>query len=353
MTGKKSRATKARQYDMRMERGRHLRHGVAKGLIKAVSNDRGVALMVVLWVMVILMIIVSEFAYTMKVESAAVRNFKDEAEAYYLAAAGINMGLAEIAENYDLVCLDKDGRLVFKKKEKGRLEDIEAKREVLLGNGRVFYTISDERGRLNINTAARETISEVLRVYGIEVADRDIIADSILDWRDADHEHRMNGAETEYYSALPQPYASKDGPLDTVEELLLVQGMTPEIFYGSGMVPPELVSLDGTSDRDYEGISRYLTVKGDGKININTADELVLEAVLGRGKAQEVMLRRSTEGFFDLPAYGGIVSSDIFLIRSIGEVRGVRVGVRAVAERIPGAAGVRVSHWKEEGITPD
>ncbi|MBI5236992.1 MAG: general secretion pathway protein GspK [Deltaproteobacteria bacterium] len=338
---------------MKMKSGRRLGVRASEGFSRAVANDRGVALMIVLWVMTLLMIIVSEFAYTMKVESAAVRNFKDEAEAYYLASAGINMGLAEISESYDLVCLDKDGSLVFKKKENGVLRDIEAKREEYLGGGKVFYTVSDERGKVNINTATRETISEVLRIAGIEVADRDIIADSILDWRDADQEHHMNGAETDYYSSLPRPYAAKDGPLDTVEELLLVRGMTTEVFYGAGMAPPELDSSASASGSDYKGVSRYLTVKGDGKININTADEKVLEAVLGRGKTQEVLLRRSTEGFFEMPAYGGAVSSDTFLIRSIGEVRGVRVGIRAVAERKLGAANAVVSYWKEEGITPD
>jgi general secretion pathway protein K len=323
-----------------------------KRVIKAAANERGVALMIVLWVMVVLMVIVAEFAYTMKVDSAAVMNYKDEAEAYYLAVAGINLGLAEISENYDLVCLDKDGRLVFKKRENGRLVDIEANREVLAGSGRALYTISDEKGRLNINTASRETIYEALRISGVETADRDIIADSILDWRDADQEHHMNGAETDYYSALQRPYASKDGPLDTVEELLLVRGITPAIFFGSGSVPPELDLPEGSSGDDYKGISRYFTVRGDGKININTAEESTLEAALGRGKAQEVLLRRSTEGFFDSPAYGGAVSSDIFLLRSVGEVRGVRVGVRVAAERLKGG-GVRVSYWKEEGITTD
>lgn len=352
MTGKKTGARKARLYDMSTQRRRLPGRSCGKRVIEAAANERGVALMIVLWVMVILMIIVSEFAYTLKVDSAAVRNFKDGTEAYYLAVAGINLGLAEISEDYDIVCLDRDGRLLFKKKENGRLADIGSKREFVGGGGRASYSISDEKGRLNVNTASRETIYEALRISGVETADRDIIADSILDWRDADQEHHMNGAETDYYSELPRPYASKDAPLDTVEELLLVRGVTPEIFYGSGSVPPELDLPEGPSGTDYKGISRYFTVRGDGKININTAEESTLEAAMGRGKAQEVLLRRSTEGFFDAPAYGGAVTSDIFLIRSVGEVRGVRVGVRAVAERQKGG-GVRISYWKEEGITAD
>ena len=322
---------------------------ISTRLFLTARNDRGVALMIVLWVMALLMIIVSEFAYTMKVESAAVKNFKDEAEAYYLASAGINMALDEISKSYDLVCLDGNGSLVFRKKESGILRDIEARRDVDLGGGRVFYVISDEQGKININTASRETISDLLRITGVEVTERDVIADSILDWVSAGHLQRMNGAKTDYYSALPHPYASKDGLMDTVEELLLVRGMTPEIFYGTGKVPPEFNHLAGKSGDDHNGIATYLTVKGDGKLNINTADEVVLEAVLGKGKAQEIMLRRSTEGFFRMPAYGGTVTSGIFSINSTGEVNGARVGIKAVAERAKDSAVVRVRYWKEEG----
>src|SRR6185503_10932343 len=60
----------------------------------------------------------------------------------------------------------------------------------------------------------------------------EIIADSIVDWRDDDDFHQPNGAETEYYESLERPYRAKNAPFDTVEELLLVRGVTRELFYG-------------------------------------------------------------------------------------------------------------------------
>lgn len=319
---------------------------------QALASEKGVALMIVLWVMAILMIIVTEFAYTMKVDSAAVSNFKDEAEAYYLASAGVNAALAGISNDYDFVCAGRGGALVFKKRDNGVLRDIVMKSAFDLGGGKVSFSIEDESGKINVNSASREVLAELLRITGVDMAERDMIADSILDWIDSNDEHYLNGAETDYYSALAHPYKAKNGPADTIEELLLVRGMTPEIFYGTGFVPPELEMAGGGGRREYGGIYRFLTVKGDGKLNINTASEAVLEAALGKGKAQEIMLRRSTEGFFEMPAYGGAVSSEIFLIRSRGEVRGVRAGVLAIGER-KSAAGVDVSYWKEEGVTPD
>jgi DNA uptake protein ComE-like DNA-binding protein len=58
------------------------------------------------------------------------------------------------------------------------------------------------------------------------------IIDAILDWLDPDDIARPNGAEREYYAGLSPPYAPKNGPFETVEELLLVKGITPQLLYG-------------------------------------------------------------------------------------------------------------------------
>jgi type II secretory pathway component PulK len=118
------------------------------------------------------------------------------------------------------------------------------------------------------------------------------IADSILDWLDEDSDPRPNGSELEYYSVLPTPYAPKNGPIDSVEELLLVRGVTPELLFGidsnrNGVVDPAeqqrgLVDATQTSSL---GWTSFLTVHGyesnkrrDGtpKIDVNQDDLEVL-----------------------------------------------------------------------------
>jgi type II secretory pathway component PulK len=118
------------------------------------------------------------------------------------------------------------------------------------------------------------------------------IADSILDWLDEDSDPRPNGSELEYYSVLPTPYAPKNGPIDSVEELLLVRGVTPELLFGidsnrNGVVDPAeqqrgLVDATQTSSL---GWTSFLTVHGyesnkrrDGtpKIDVNQEDLEVL-----------------------------------------------------------------------------
>src|SRR5205807_2358577 len=111
----------------------------------------------------------------------------------------------------------------------------------------------------------------------------DDVANSILDWMDPDEEPRSNGAESDYYTTLPTPYNAKNGPLDSLEELLLVRGVTPELLFGTDR------NRNGMRDNGEEadstgqdrGWSAYLTVytrekniDGDGnpRIYLNDSD---------------------------------------------------------------------------------
>jgi hypothetical protein len=86
----------------------------------------------------------------------------------------------------------------------------------------------------------------------------DEIADSIIDWRDTDEQVSATGAESEYYQSLQPPYQCKNGPFETVEELLLVKGMTPELLYGmdvnhNGLLDEEEVAAVGGTVPTSEG----------------------------------------------------------------------------------------------------
>lgn len=113
------------------------------------------------------------------------------------------------------------------------------------------------------------------------------IADAILDWLDEDDEPREFGAEFEYYSALDPPYAPKNGPLETVEELLLVRGVTPQLLFGydvnrNGMVDVDELAMSGAiSDLPERGLSAYFTLHskeqnvnalGEPRIDLNSDD---------------------------------------------------------------------------------
>ncbi len=280
-------------------------------------TERGFSFVVSLFFIVLLMTIAGGLAYRVRAEASAMNNFKDETQAYYLAVAGLNRAIAEISGDFALVVGDEDGSALFAVKNDEGYSILRAGREFALGDGTVSYSIEDERGKINLNTAKRETLFELMRLLGADGADCGTIADAIIDWRDEDHDPGLEGAEDDYYSSVGSPYWAKDDPFDTTGEAALVKGMTKEVFHGTDDTP---------------GARAFLTAYGDGKVNINTADEKVLVAALGAGTAAEILSRRAT-GFFERPVHGGEVTSGVFSVTSRGAVRGLEVALSAIVEK--------------------
>jgi general secretion pathway protein K len=313
--------------------------GKCKWIIGISRGEKGaVALILVVWVTVILVAIVGEFSYSMRTEVNITRNFKEEEEAYQLALAGIEQAKAEIlsVKTNEIVYLNEDDVLVFGADEEDDEDKEKLERNDKLGNGSFKYTITDEDGKLNINTVSLDQLKAFFDVSGVDiddvddvddiddVDDVDVIVNSIMDWRDTNDLHRLNGAEEDYYQSLEEPYSCKDGLFDFIEELLLVKGMTEKILYGSSK------SQKGEEDEDedneeveedeedvYDGIEQYLTVYDTGNININTASIVVLEAVFGTDMANTIVTQRETEPI-SIPIANGKVSSAFFTVISTG-----------------------------------
>lgn len=261
---------------------------------KRVKKESGIALILVLWTIVMLGAIVGEFAYSMRTELNITRNFKEEEEAYQLALAGIEHAKLEIlsTEEPQYPYINKDGILIFKK------GDENPERKGSFKNSTFSYLIINEDGKLNINTALLEQMRYLIENSELELETKEVdtIVDSIIDWRDTDNLHMLNGAEEDYYQSLPRPYSSKDGQFDIIEELLLVKGVTPEIFHS---------------------ISQYLSAKNSNKININTAPKVVLETVFGISVAENIIKQREIGPILN-PIGNSTVNSTFFTIVSTG-----------------------------------
>lgn len=91
-----------------------------------------------------------------------------------------------------------------------------------------------------------------------------IIVDSLTDWIDNDDEPLPFGAENSYYLAQEEPYPARNGPIEFIDELLQVQGMTSELLYGNG---------------EKQGLAEYINIYGYDGININTAPPIVIQAL--------------------------------------------------------------------------
>lgn len=298
----------------------------------SLTNEGGFgALIMVVWIVVMLMAIAGEFTYSMKTEINIMTNFKEEEEAYRLALAGIEKAKMELLlmKEPAYVYLNENSSLMLGEPEEDGEEVMVMERKGELETGSFTYTIADEEGKININTASQAQIRAILIESGVETEEVDTITDSIMDWRDGNDLHMLNGAEEDYYQSLDTPYSSKDGFFYVIEELLLVKGMSPEILYG----------LKGEEEDDdgeeviYTGLIDFFTVVGSGRTNINTASETVLETLFGTDNALNIITQREA-GPIKRPIAKGQVTSSYFTVMSIGTNRdgSITRTVKAVLE---------------------
>ena len=189
--------------------------------------QKGVALLLVLWVLTALMGIVFSFSVMVRSDSASALSFRDDAEKRQLAAAGLARAAMEI--NYRMI--NRGQAITLEGREIWKIDGTTYRDK--LGTGSYAVRITDESGKIDLNTltdASGIILKNLLLRLEVSGEDADVILDSILDWKDADNLVRLHGAEDEYYTALPKPYKAKNADFETIEELLLVRGITPEIW---------------------------------------------------------------------------------------------------------------------------
>jgi len=196
----------------------------------------------------------------------------------------------------------------------------------------VRYGVLDESSKININVLPYYDYYDLLRdeeattgrnfLMGLPDMD-EYIADAILDFIDMDDNRREFGAESGDYSGMNPPYAAKNGPLDSIDELLLVQGVTPELLFGldtnrNGVLDESEAALGDVSSTEAESVlgwANYLTLyskesnlttEGLPKININgdDLDQLYddLSSVLNDDWANYIIMKRL--GTFDVGTPG-------------------------------------------------
>ncbi|MCG8430546.1 MAG: general secretion pathway protein GspK [Candidatus Omnitrophica bacterium] len=209
-----------------------------------------------------------------------------------------------------------------------------------------WYGMADEERKVNLNTAELLVMQRLFeRLLGLSDTQAQELAAAVVDWRDENNEPALPtaGAEDAYYQGLSAPYEAKDAPFEVPEELLLVKGMTVPFF------------------KELEG---FITVYGDGGVNINTAPLEVLVALgLSEDLAEDIITyRQGQDGecgteddlYFKAPSEIVPQLSDVFAldadeINSINRLTSSVLGTRSftffihsTAEAAAGNAASRV-----------
>ena len=280
----------------------------------------------VLWVITILTVVALEFSFGMRTEVNITKNFKDELQLYAAAQGGVQQAIAEMIFRNDtrlqqLRKTMKTEEIAPEKKEwvpDGRPHTVHFER------GECELRIMSEAGKININTVSEITLRKIIGNLGLEAEARDIVVDSILDWIDADDFRRINGAENDYYQSLKEPYNCKNGNLDSVEELLLVRGVTPELFYGKrGTKTGE----EGVKTSDVVGLKDIFSIYAPGEqIDINSASSVVLRFALGiPDKVARLIVKAREEKAFESLQDLRLRVPELVSLPSIGDVEKLMV----------------------------
>jgi type II secretory pathway component PulK len=246
-------------------------------------------LVAVLWMVAVMTAIAALVGQTSRLNRKMAVSATDEVRCKWACRAGLESAIGILAEDLrDTDCLldtwsDND-------------EDFN---EVPLERCQYTVRVTDEAGKLNINTVTKDQLMALPYM-------EEYIADAILDWRDGDDEPQAQGVEGGYYENLPVPYTIRNGPLRTMRELLRVKGVTEELLYGEdtnlngeldsnerdGELSPPLDNGDDVLDQGWIAFltcysyEKNVDAEGNRRININQADQKQLESELGIPAAQ-------------------------------------------------------------------
>jgi|GEM_PF-1719833 len=322
-----------------------------------VNHKRGLALVSCILLMTLLIAFYLRFSGEAGLQARIDRNLNNALRARLAAKAGLSMALS---------MLFRDTNATDHLKEEWAVTASQTLEKPIVLDGSSFTVkISDESGKMNVNLVDEEILTDLFERADIGIiASSSLLAESIklgaarrlaqhiLDYIDADSSPRPMGAEADAY-----PNPNENGPRNAqildIRELLNIPGITRELFEGNN---------------EKLGLIDLLTVNGDGKINLNTAPRVVIEAIPGPPGYDEDRRRQffdeiwRTLPFTDVGAFGGLITrfdpwmakeyyqkfvvfSTCFRVESTGMTENVKKRMFALVERD------RFGHCKVERIS--
>ena len=259
-------------------------------LIDGGIGNRGMALLLVVSMIALLSVVIISFSRSMQLAVAETSHFQQSVLMESMAQSGLDIGLAVLQQDASLSDYDSFAE------NWARLG--EAPLDLGIGQGAVSVLIIDLDGRFPVNSLvemvaegdnpptgdsgmtpqqARNILLRLLQSGLFEVEDETEargIVESLTDWIDANDDELDYGAEASYYNSLEIPVVPRNGPVDFLNELLQVKGVSRDLLYGNS---------------EKEPLIEYISVENkSGKININTAPLALIQALDERISADEI-----------------------------------------------------------------
>ncbi|MBN1613884.1 MAG: type II secretion system minor pseudopilin GspK [Deltaproteobacteria bacterium] len=317
------------------------------------KGQRGIALIVVLLVVSILVALTVQLNYGTRSDLYEAANFSDGIRLTYIAKSGFNFGVVRLLDDETV-----QDTLTDAWADSSAISD-ESKE--LFSDGGFEVSVEDESGKIPINrlvqgTAVNQFIRDMLirllkePPFSLGPEQAEAVVNAMKDWMDTDSDVTGAGAENDHYRSLPISYDAKNGPLDSLDELLMIKGVTEQMYYGTEESP---------------GLRHLLTLYGDGKININTAPRQILRVLApeitdemaehmdavrrepGRDLSNPQWYRQvSGMGAVGINSLFITTSSDYFRITATGYFGRMRERVSGVVKRDLPKKTVKLIGWK-------
>jgi general secretion pathway protein K len=312
-------------------------------------NNRGIALITVILIVSILVAVAIELNRSTRAAIYDAANLSDGIKLTYIAKSGFYGAAALLANS--------NNNYVTLRDNWAHAEMLSAQSQTLFTDGYFIATVEDEAGKIPLNklvednSGIKDILIRLLRQpeFGLDERKANEIADSIKDWIDADNSVTGYGAETSYYASLDPPYEAKNAQLDCIEELLMVKGITKEIFTGTKEKP---------------GLARYVTADSEGAININTAPKMVLRSLspditveladkMDEYRRKDGSNLSGTQWFLDMAGAGVPINpalitviSNYFKIISVGKMKNMEQSLSGVVKR--SGKSVQIIKWRQD-----
>jgi len=245
------------------------RQSASRSAVSPRGNTQASILIIALWSLCLLSTFAVILGYEIRQKLTLVQRLEERDKLYLIAEAAVNKTIIQIRKEnqnpknyYALNDPLSNAPRAFQGIEIGDgTADICYNYDGQSAQGVIRYGALDEEGKININEIDLPVLERLLGiVVDSDQTQAQELAVSIIDWRDKDSElsNPSAGAEGRYYRSLEYPYKAKDAKFEVLEEVLLVEGMTEDIF---------------------TKVKKYITIYGDGKVNVNTAPRAVLLAL--------------------------------------------------------------------------
>lgn len=262
---------------------------------KRKSDEGGSALLAVLWLVAALSAIAFTVASTVRAETDRVSTEKDALSAYYLAQGAVYRGILWLVWGTNGYA-GPNGKPLYFHSPMPRIH-------YEFPSGPVDLEVIPEQSKLDINKASVEELFNLLQALGTQPDRAHTIAQAIVDWRNPVAANGLSPMDA-YYLSLTPSFRARHASFEEIEELLLVQGMTPEIFYGGYTPGPDGVLVP------YGGLKDCVSVYGStSQFDVNSVQPAILGMLgVNGGAIQQLLQMRAAHPFESTDKLGSLLA---------------------------------------------